>query len=237
MKAASTHQPDKAWRTAGLAELTPQDFESILQAIEDEVYITDGQGYTVFANQMCEKHYGVPVEQLLGKHVLELQEQKVYWPAVTPLVLQRRKPVTIEQNTMIGRKLVITGVPVFSPSGSIKMVVCTSRDVTELVRLKQQVEAQEQLLEKYAAEITARENPEGLVFSSRAMREVVQLARTAGQVETTVLILGESGVGKDLIAQAIHSFSGRQQQPLIKINCSAIPEPLLESELFGYAPG
>ncbi|MEW6399949.1 MAG: sigma 54-interacting transcriptional regulator [Bacillota bacterium] len=223
--------------TTDLRSLTAEEFENILNAIEDEVYITDGQGYTIYANRTCERHYGVPVSDLLGKHVLELQEQGVYWPAVTPLVLQTKRPVTIEQNTMIGRKLVITGVPVFDPSGSIKMVVCTSRDVTELVRLQQQIQAQQQLLERYAAEVAEKNAPEGLVYNSPAMRDAVDLARIAARVDTTVLITGESGVGKDLIARAIHSLSRRRHHPFVKINCSAIPESLLESELFGYVAG
>jgi len=222
---------------AGLASLTAEEFEDILNAIEDEVYITDGRGYTVFANRTCERHYGVPVAQLLGKHVLELQEQGVYWPAVTPLVLQLKRPVTIEQNTMIGRKLVITGVPIMDPSGSVKMVVCTSRDVTELVRLQQQIQDQQQLLERYAAEAAEKNTLPGLVYNSPAMRNAVDLVRVAARVDTTVLITGESGVGKDLVARAIHSLSRRRHHPFIKINCSAIPETLLESELFGYAPG
>lgn len=223
--------------TTDLRSLTAEEFENILNAIEDEVYITDGQGYTIFANRTCERHYGVPVSQLLGKHVLELQEQGVYWPAVTPLVLQTKRPATIEQNTMIGRKLVITGIPVFDPSGSIKMVVCTSRDVTELTRLQQQIQAHQQLLERYAAEVAEKNAPEGLVYNSPAMRNAVDLTRIAARVDTTVLITGESGVGKDLIARAIHSLSRRRHHPFVKINCSAIPETLLESELFGYAPG
>ncbi len=228
---------DAKGSTTNLRSLTPEEFENILNAIDDEVYVTDGQGYTIYANRTCERHYGVRVTELLGKHVLELQEQGVYWPAVTPLVLQTKRPVTIEQNTMIGRKLVITGVPVFDPSGSIKMVVCTSRDVTELTRLQQQIQAQQQLLERYAAEAAQNNALEGLVYNSPAMRTVVDLARIAARVDSTVLITGESGVGKDLIARAIHSLSRRRHHPFVKINCSAIPETLLESELFGYAPG
>lgn len=220
----------------GLRSLTAEEFENILNAIEDEVYITDGRGYTIYANRACEKHYGLPAGQLLGKHVLELQEQGVYWPAVTPLVLQTKKPVTIEQSTMIGRKLVITGVPILDASGAVKMVVCTSRDVTELVRLQREIQAQQQLLERYAAE-AARNDDIGLVYNSRAMRDAVDLARIAARVDTTVLITGESGVGKDVIARAIHSLSRRRPHPFVKLNCSAIPESLLESELFGYAPG
>ncbi|HHY95647.1 MAG TPA: sigma 54-interacting transcriptional regulator [Firmicutes bacterium] len=217
--------------------LSPTRFESILQAIEDEIFITDGEGYTIFANRACQKNCGMAAEQLLGKHVLELEREGVYWPTATPLVLRSKKSVTIEQNTLLGRKLVLTGTPIFGPSGQIEMVVCTSRDVTELSRLQRQIEAQRHLLAGYAAQVAQQLDPEGLIYSSTAMRTAIDLARTAAGVDTTVLILGESGVGKDLIARAIHSFGPRARLPFVKINCSAIPESLLESELFGYVSG
>lgn len=217
--------------------LPVERFESILQAIEDEIFITDAQGYTLFANRACEKNCGIPAEQLVGKHVLDLERGGVYWPTVTPLVLRQKKSLTIEQNTILGRKLVLTGTPIFGPSGQIEMVVCTSRDVTELARLQQEIEAQRHLLEGYAIQAAQQTHPEGLVFNSPSMRRVLDLARTAARVDATVLIVGESGVGKDLIARAIHSFGSRARLPFLKINCAAIPESLLESELFGYAPG
>jgi two-component system response regulator AtoC len=78
---------------------------------------------------------------------------------------------------------------------------------------------------------------EEILFESDKMREVIALARKASQFKTTVLITGESGTGKELIARAIHRASPRREEPFVAINCSAIPEQLLESELFGYAKG
>jgi transcriptional regulator with GAF, ATPase, and Fis domain len=77
----------------------------------------------------------------------------------------------------------------------------------------------------------------GMVGDTEPMRRVYELTNMVARRDTTVLVLGESGTGKDLIAQAIHLISPRQKQPLIVINCAAIPEPLLEAELFGYVKG
>jgi transcriptional regulator with GAF, ATPase, and Fis domain len=77
----------------------------------------------------------------------------------------------------------------------------------------------------------------GMIGDSEPMRHVYQLTQMVARRDTTVLVSGESGTGKDLIAQAIHLMSLRQKQPLVIINCAAIPEPLLEAELFGYAKG
>lgn len=77
----------------------------------------------------------------------------------------------------------------------------------------------------------------GMIGDSEPMQQVYQLTHMVARRDTTVLVTGESGTGKDLVAQAIHLISLRQKQPLVVINCAAIPEPLLEAELFGYVKG
>jgi DNA-binding NtrC family response regulator len=77
----------------------------------------------------------------------------------------------------------------------------------------------------------------GMVGDTASMQRVYELTNMVARRDTTVLVTGESGTGKDLVAQAIHLISPRQKQPLVVINCAAIPEPLLEAELFGYVKG
>jgi DNA-binding NtrC family response regulator len=77
----------------------------------------------------------------------------------------------------------------------------------------------------------------GMVGDTEPMLQVYELTNMVARRDTTVLITGESGTGKDLVAQAIHLISPRQKQPLVVVNCAAIPEPLLEAELFGYVKG
>ena len=87
--------------------------------------------------------------------------------------------------------------------------------------------------------VSGEETPRlrGMIGDSAAMRQVYALTHMVARRETTVLVTGESGTGKDLIARAIHLISPRQKQPLVTINCAAIPEALLEAELFGHAKG
>jgi two-component system, NtrC family, response regulator AtoC len=92
-------------------------------------------------------------------------------------------------------------------------------------------------LERLSQELAANRRRGRLVGASRAMEDVVRLIDRAGPTDSTVLILGESGTGKELIAEAIHERSKRSRRPLVKLNCAAIPETLLESELFGHEKG
>ena len=86
-------------------------------------------------------------------------------------------------------------------------------------------------------EIRSEANFEGIVGQSSALRQVLQLVETVATSDSTVLLLGETGTGKELIARALHQRSHRKQRPLVKLNCAAIPSGLLESELFGRERG
>jgi len=92
-------------------------------------------------------------------------------------------------------------------------------------------------LHRMRAANTGRASIRGMIGDSEAMQRVYELTHMVARRDTTVLVTGESGTGKDLIAQAIHLISSREKQPLVVINCAAIPESLLEAELFGYVKG
>jgi TyrR family helix-turn-helix protein len=156
-------------------------------------------------------------------------------------VIETQTVVNLLQQTREGRKLMVTGNPVFDGQGNLTRVVVNERDITEIDRLHRELEHQEaisdqirrQMLHMQLEEVEARR----IVSRSPAMMNVLRQALKVGAVDSNVLILGESGTGKGLIADLIHKHSRRSGSPMIKINCGAIPESLMESELFGYERG
>ena len=120
-------------------------------------------------------------------------------------------------------------------------MVCNTRNITELENLKKELEETKKLTKKYSSELQKFRQEqlkcEGLIYKSQAMADTLKLASKAANFDSTVLITGESGTGKEVLAKFIHQRSLRKDGPFIKVNCSAIPAELFESELFGYVPG
>lgn len=218
--------------------LSMEDAELILNGSPDEIFVTDGQGYTLWVNDACKRLYNMKAEELIGRHVSELEREGIFFPSVTPHVLEKRDRVSLIQNTKSGRKIALTANPIFDEQGNIIRIVTNSKDITELMDLYRQLaetrEAIERLREGDGLEPLA---PSSVVFKSKVMQEVMGTVNKVAPRDVTVLLLGESGTGKDTIARIIHDRSKRRKGPFIKVNCAAIPESLLESELFGYDPG
>ncbi|HXE97087.1 MAG TPA: sigma 54-interacting transcriptional regulator, partial [Dongiaceae bacterium] len=155
-------------------------------------------------------------------------------------VIKARGVVSILQHRK-GRKLVITGTPVFDPDGRLIRVVSSVRDITEFETMQRELEEQEamkdqlrnHMLELQHMELESRR----VIAKSPCMLKALRQAIKVSSVDSSVLLLGESGVGKGLIADIIHKNSHRSERPLIRINCGAIPDSLIESELFGYEKG
>lgn len=222
----------------GIGCLSLRDIEVILNGSPDEIFVTDGQGYTLWVNAACERLYGMKAEELIGRHVSELEKEGIFFPSITPYVLEKKGRVSIIQNTKNGQKIALTANPIFDEQGNIVRIINNARDITDLTDLYRE------LAEKVAAieglQTTAELEllgPANFVFESKVMQEIMRKVEKVAPSEATVLLLGESGTGKDAIARIIHEKSKRSQGPFIKVNCAAIPESLLESELFGYDPG
>lgn len=218
-----------------------RDLEFIFTNSFDGIYVTDGNGFTISLNPAIERNYGLSSADLIGRNVQELESERVFYPSVVLKVLQERKRVTVYQDTRIGKRLMSTGNPIFNENGEIIRVVCNSRDITELYQLKELLKEKEEKVRVYENELLLLRQREinlaGLVFNSAKMRSVLSMVRKISCVNSNVLITGESGTGKEVVARAVHALGSRSQGPFIKVNSSAIPETLLESELFGYDPG
>jgi len=217
------------------------ELEAVFDASYDEIYVTDGTGTTTSINKVGESYYGVKAEEMVGKNVRELEKLGYFSPSVVDIVLEEKRRITIPQKTKTGKQLIVTANPVFEEDNNIIRVVVNSRDVTELTNLRQKLQDTEKLAETYRNQIMQMKEKHDesltIIADSDQMKQILEMVTRVAQVESTVLMLGESGVGKGVLAKKIHDLSKRAEGRFITINCGAIPENLLESELFGYEPG
>ncbi|KRF57371.1 MULTISPECIES: sigma-54 interaction domain-containing protein [Priestia] len=209
----------------------------IFESSFDEIFVTDANGYVLVVNSECEKNYALKVEDFIGKHVKELQEMGIFYPSATLKVIESNQAIELVQKTNSGRYLHVRTRPVFTNEGHLKSVISYSRDLTDLMELKRKVEEMEEQLENYKKELNESVDLEGIVTKSEAMKKVFSTIQRVASVNTTVLLLGETGVGKSRVAKLLHQLSTRKQQPYHELNCAALPEQLIESELFGYEGG
>ncbi|MDR1659487.1 MAG: sigma 54-interacting transcriptional regulator [Desulfovibrio sp.] len=218
-------------------------FESILDAIPDGVFISDAEGISLRINLMYEQLTGLRQEEVRGKNVRDLVREGVFDHVLNPEIVATGKPATHVQTLQNGKKLVLSGFPVFSEDGRVALVVTFARDITILAQMNEQIGEQRRLIEQineqlaYMAHGQTHDIPHQPVFASAAMEQALALARRFAVSDATVLILGETGVGKDVFARMVHSLSGRGKKMLLKVDCGGISETLTESELFGYMPG
>ncbi|GAX89253.1 sigma 54-interacting transcriptional regulator [Effusibacillus lacus] len=218
-----------------------QDLKAVFDSSYDVIYVSDGQGMTLRVSSAAERLWGYKEEELVGQTVYELEKKGVFKPSITRLVLEKKEKVQAIQTTKTGRRLKVVGTPIKDEDGNIIRVINTSRDITEESRLQSELEETKQIMQGYKRELEQlkqRTLQDGqLIVKSQLMKNVIALAEKVADFDSTVLILGESGVGKEIIASHIYQNSPRKDKPFIKVNCGAIPENLLESELFGYDKG
>ncbi len=216
-----------------------KELEDIMESFYDGIGIIDSNGTLLKVNTSYERITGLSKkDNNVGRNVRDLQEEKSVSRAVSLMVLEQKKPVTIVQRIKTGKEILITGSPVFDAKGNVHRVVCNIRDINELNILKELDENEQNRDKLELKELRARQLLHGeLVHKSRAMQQIFELALKVAKVDSNLLITGESGVGKEIIVKIIHKASPRAQKSFFQINCGAIPETLLESELFGYEGG
>jgi len=217
------------------------ELNAILHASKDNIVIADGTGVILRVSQNCEAVYGRKASFLIGKSVKDLEEDGIFSPSITRRVLAEKKDLQIMQKTPTGRVVMATGLPVYDESGTIIRVISFSHDLTELQHLKEDYEELRTQMEVYETEIQELRDkervPEEFVIKSRAIQLIWQLVERVANSDASVVFLGESGVGKNVFARALHKGSERRNGSFIEVNCGAIPETLFESEMFGYEPG
>ncbi len=215
--------------------------EAILHSLQDDILVTNLDGTILKVSEATGKVYGVSSESLLGKSVYDLAAKGMFTPIATPMVLKEKKKITFVQTTNTGKNLLVTGIPVLDENGTIYRVVSYSHDVTELLELKKFLQTMEGEMERVKSELDLLRNRQlydsGIIANSTEMKNVITTSLQVAEVDVNVLLLGESGVGKSLIAKFIHNKGSRNKGAFIEVNCGAIPENLFEAEFFGYEAG
>ncbi|AIK39160.1 sensory box protein [Bacillus pseudomycoides] len=219
-----------------------KDLHAILSSIYDEILVVNHKGELIrYSETVINDFWGRDLKDLLGKNLLDLEKKGLFSPSVTRLVLEQQKKVSIVQETKKGRKILAVGNPVFNENGELHRIIIASRDITEATRLKTELHEIKKISEQYKKELDSFKNKDRflkkLIYCSPKMEQIITQAKKIADFSSNVLISGESGVGKEVIAQAIHQLGNRSSKPFLKLNCGAIPETLLESELFGYTKG
>jgi transcriptional regulator with PAS, ATPase and Fis domain len=208
----------------------------------DEIMVTDDKGKIISVNNpVCEEYYNLNEMHLINTNVKELENKGIFKPSITLKVIKEKKLISILQKTQTGKVLMVYGLPVFDSSFKLSKVFSTSKDLTEIYTLKEKLSKTEKLMEKYYLKLKEIKNEQNLfenvIYKSSQMRNLIDLIKRISMVDSHIILNGESGVGKTLFAKIIHKLSNRQNQEFVSINCGAIPENLLESELFGYEKG
>ena len=217
------------------------ELQTFINCIKVGIFITDGQGKVLMLNDESEKTGGMTKNELIGRYMEELIEIGYVTESSVVNVMGSNHEESIIQELGSGGQLYITGMPFFQ-DGEINMIVCTERDITESINLRELLKEKEEIAEKYENELEyfrkkGIDQGKHIIARSEEMKRVVEMAMRIAMLDTTTFLKGESGTGKEVIATLLHENSSRRDQPFIRVNCAAIPENLIESELFGYDKG
>lgn len=213
----------------------------IIEFSFDGIYITDGKANTLKVNKSYETITGLKRKELINRNMYDLEKEGYISQSSTLMVLKSGKTNTMLQEFSTGKKALVSSNPIFDSQGNIVMVVTNVRDVTELYELEEELAKNKEIQEKYYSEIENMRiqylNLSDIIVKDKAMLDLLEVAKRVARLDTTIIILGETGVGKEEVAKFIHKNSSRSMENFIRINCGAIPANLIESELFGYVKG
>ncbi len=217
------------------------DIDQVLENIDDAVVVADKNGKVEKMNEVFTRLSGVDRKMLLGVNLREAVSREIILHASSTIkVLELKKAINMNVRYQTGKHVTWTSKPVFNQKGEISRVISTGRDITELIKLEEDLRRTEALKDEYYGKLKEFEEFLGegrIICSSDSMQKVLRMSIKAAKAESSVFIWGESGVGKEVVANLIHRLSARQEKPFIEVNCAAIPSELLESEFFGYEEG
>ncbi len=211
---------------------------AILGSVYDGLFITDGNAVTILINQAYQTISGLSPEDVLGKNMRDIVAAGLIDQSGTLIALETGKPATLEQTFHTGKQALITSTPCFDGGNEVSMVITMVRDMTDLYKLQEKYYESEERRRSATAFLQRNQQLNSqLVAQDPRTLDTLRRVQKVAALDTTILLLGETGVGKEQLARFIYENSARSGQSFIGINCGAIPPTLIESELFGYERG
>ena len=210
----------------------------ILENADNAVIIIDCKGTVVYINRFYAEHMNIKLEKLMGRNLYDIEPQ-----AKLLRVMEDgggRDNDEVEYIKSLNIDSVGLAFPLYD-SRKEKVGACAIfKDVTHVVELTRKLQKTKEMVQYLASQLEASELPisfQSYISQNKDLQKTLSLAAKVANTNCTILIQGESGVGKEVMAKCIHNASSRKERPMIKVNCASIPENLLESELFGYEEG
>jgi PAS domain S-box-containing protein len=221
--------------------LIGHDLELILENMFGNVFVTDQNGTLIYLNSSAASSLGTTKAHILGRTVYQLLDEGILNRSFTAEVIEKRAGVTGVSTSGAGIELLTTSKPIFDSAGNIVMIITYSQQTPfmdsflDAVNKEKQENAKYRQAFEYLGASKIRLNK--LVINNGTMKRIFETIDLVAKTDSTVVLYGESGVGKDVIASYIHQNSLRSKEPQIPVNCAAIPKELMESEFFGYTRG
>jgi len=214
-----------------------EEYRRIFDCIHNGVMVTDADGYVTHFNKPYGQFLGLDPAAQIGKHCTDVIEN-----TRMHIVAKTGEPEINQSHLIRGQNMVVQRIPIWQ-NGKVIAVFgqVMFKDIKDVTKLADRLSLLESKVKLYEEELitlrSTRYTFDSIVGKSPAIKMLKQEAQNAAPNQFPVLITGDSGTGKELFAQAIHHASPRNPYPFVRINCSAIPKDLLESELFGYEKG
>jgi len=213
------------------------ELAKILDSSSGGIFITNSLGNVIFANLAYESATGLARKNVIGKKISELGASGVLNPLITPAILETHENMTVLQKLGTGKYAVISGSPIYDSIGNPILIITCVNVITKMIAVESPDLYNDSSTLEFNINKRKKDHSIDIIAESQIMKTLLQEVIKLARYNVTVLLLGETGVGKEVIGSIIHASSKRNMENFVKINCSAISPSLLESELFGYEAG
>ncbi|AZU59976.1 MULTISPECIES: sigma-54 interaction domain-containing protein [Bacillaceae] len=215
-----------------------ETLQTLLTSLEEAISVINTQGQILYWNEAAERTYNIKKEDIIDKNIREFFQHE---DIMHLRVLENQQPVRdMYHIPRPDKHVLISTTPIYNHKNGLIGSLSIEKDITSTIKLNEKLSSQSnelQELKMYFNQNNYDDPFSKIKGRNQSMQLLIDDTRKIAQTDAAILISGESGVGKELFAQAIHEKSLRNDKPLIAINCGAIPDALFESELFGYEEG